>query len=218
MTEPIILETKAQTGGAKGFMKVVKRAVGGGGFFMTEYSAQGGPGQVAFATKLPGKILDVKVTPESTYMIHRHGFLCGTEGLELTMGFQKKLGAGIFGGEGFVLQKLAGTADAWVELDGEIVIKELSAGETLRVHPGHVAMFEERVAFDITTVPGIKNKLFGGDGLFLAKLTGPGKVWLQTLPISNLAHALQPYLATGEAESGAAGGIAGAAVKGLFSN
>ncbi len=208
MTQSIKLTTTTQTGGAKGVMGVLKRAVGGGGIFMSEYSAEGSPGTVAFATKLPGQILPIRVGPDE-FMIHRHGFLCATEGIEVSMAFQKKLGAGVFGGEGFVLQKLAGGAEAWIELDGEVVIYDLQPGEVLRVHPGHVGMFQAKVAFDIATVPGIKNKLFGGDGLFLAKLTGPGRVWLQTLPLSGLAHALQPYLVTGEAAAGGVGGVIG---------
>ena len=209
MTQTIQLKTTTQTGGAKGVMGVLKRAVAGGGIFMSEYEAQGGPGMVAFATKLPGEILPVKIAPGQELMVHRHGFLCATEGIELTMGFQKKLGAGIFGGDGFVLQKMAGTADAWVEIDGEVIVYDLQPGEMLRVHPGHVAMFQATVPFEITTVPGIKNKIFGGDGLFLAKLTGPGRVWLQTLTLSGLAGALQPYLVQGEATAGVAGGVLG---------
>jgi uncharacterized protein (TIGR00266 family) len=209
MTQTIQLTTTTQTGGAKGMMGVLKRAVGGGGIFMTEYEAQGGPGMVAFATKLPGEILPMKIAPGQELMVHRHGFLCATEGIELTMGFQKKLGAGIFGGDGFVLQKMAGTADAWVEIDGEVMVYDLQPGEVLRVHPGHVAMFQANVAFEITTVPGIKNKIFGGDGLFLAKLSGPGRVWLQTLTLSGLAGALQPYLVQGEATAGGVGGVIG---------
>ncbi len=214
MTQPIQLTTTTQTGGAKGVMGVFKRAVGGGGIFMTEYLAEGSPGVVAFATKLPGQILPIQVGAGNEFMIHRHGFLCATEGIEVTMAFQKKLGAGIFGGEGFVLQRLAGQSDAWIELDGEVVIYDLKPGEFLRVHPGHVGMFQAQVAFDITTVPGIKNKLFGGDGLFLAKLTGPGRVWLQTLPLSGLAHAIQPYMVQGEVTAGGVGGVIG----GLLNN
>jgi uncharacterized protein (AIM24 family) len=163
---------------------------------------------------MPGQIMPVQVQPGGELMIQRSGFLCATEGVELTVGFQKKLGAGIFGGDGFVLQKMAGTANAWVELDGEVIVYDLKPGEFLRVHPGHVGMFEARVPFEITTVPGIKNKLFGGDGLFLAKLTGPGRIWLQTLPIANLAHALQPYMVQGEVAAGGVGGVIG----GLLSN
>ena len=136
-------------------------------------------------------------------------------GVELTVGFQKKLGAGIFGGEGFLLQKLGGSAQAWVELDGEVIVRDLQPGEVLRVNPGHVGMFQAQMAFDVQMVPGIKNKLFGGEGLFLATLTGPGRVWLQTLPIANLAHSLLPYLpqATngdgGDSVSGTIGNLLG---------
>ena len=197
------------------------RAAGGGGLFMTEYTAQGSPGMVAFATKLPGQIMPVDVTPGKGYMIHRHGFLCGTTGVELTVGFQRSLGAGIFGGSGLVLQKIGGTAQAWVELDGEVVTYDLAPGQGLLVHPGHVGMFEENVNFDIQMVPGIANVLFGNQGLFLAKLTGPGKIWLQSLTISGLAHAIAPYLGKEAATTGVAGGALGGAVagdmlKGLF--
>jgi uncharacterized protein (AIM24 family) len=152
-------------------------------------------------------------------MIHRHGFLCGTPDAILTVGFQQSLGAGIFGGDGFLLQRLGGNAQAWVELGGEIVTYQLAPGEVLRVHPGHVGMFEASVGFDITSIRGIKNMIFGGDGIFLAQLTGPGKVWLQTLTVSNLAHALSPYLPSGEsrAQAAGAGGIAGSIIGGLLS-
>src|SRR6202044_3252210 len=109
--------------------------------------------------------------------------------------------AGVFGGTGFRMQRLQGQGSAWVELSGEVVTYDLQAGNTLRVHPGHVGMFEESVQFNITTVPGIKNMFFGGDGIFLAALTGPGRVWLQSLPLANLAHALQPYLSSGGGEA-----------------
>jgi len=194
MSSEIEMVTTTQTAGAKGMMGVLKRAVGGGGIFMTEFAATNAPGQVAFATKMPGQIMPVQVQPGGELMIQRSGFLCATEGVELTVGFQKKLGAGIFGGEGFLLQKLGGSAQAWVELDGEVIVRDLQPGEVLRVNPGHVGMFQAQMAFDVQMVPGIKNKLFGGEGLFLATLTGPGRVWLQTLPIANLAHSLLPYL------------------------
>jgi uncharacterized protein (TIGR00266 family) len=194
ISDAVQLKTTTQTAGAKGVMGALKRAVAGGGLFMTEYTAQGAQGMVAFATKLPGQILPMKIESGAGYMIHRGGFLCATQGVEVTVGFQRKLGAGIFGGEGFILEKIQGSCDAWIELDGEVMIYDLAPGQTLRVHPGHVGMFEDRVAFDITTVPGVKNKLFGGDGLFLAKLSGPGRVWLQSLTLPNLAHALEPYL------------------------
>ncbi len=216
MTSSIGLHTSTQKGGGQGVLGLFKRAVGGGTLFMTEYTATGREGVVAFATKMPGQILPVAVAPGQTYLVHRHGFVCATPTIELSMAFQRSLGVGIFGGAGFVLQKLAGTAQAWVELGGEVVTYDLQSGETIRVHPGHVGMLEKSVSFDITTIPGIKNALFGGDGLFLAALTGPGRVWLQSLPLPNLAHALQPYLSQQEVAAGASGGITGAVLKDLL--
>jgi uncharacterized protein (TIGR00266 family) len=219
MTSSIELHTSTSAGANKGFFGAIKRAVGGGSLFMTEYRSNVGSGMVAFATKVPGHILSVEVGREGGYLVHRHGFLCGTSAIELSVGFQRSLGAGVFGGQGFVLQKIGGDGTAWVELDGEVVIYDLSPGETLRVHPGHVGMFEATVDFSITMLPGIRNVLFGGDGLFLAALTGPGRVWLQSLPLSNLAHALAPYLSGGRSESAsgiASAGIAGAVLGGLL--
>ncbi len=213
MTANVQMHTTTAAAGSHGLWGAITRAVSGGGLFMTEFSAAGGNGAVAFAAKLPGQILPVEVQPGRGYLVHRHGFLCATAGAELSMGLQRSLGAGIFGGEGFVLQRLSGTCSAWVELGGEIVSHELGAGETLLVHPGHVGMFEESVAFGITTIRGITNALFGGDGIFLVQLTGPGRIWLQSLTVPNLAHALMPYLGRSEAttaqtvEAGAAGAV-----------
>jgi uncharacterized protein (AIM24 family) len=114
--------------------------------------------------------------------------------VQLGVGFQQSLGAGIFGGDGFILQKVGGVGTAWLELSGELITKNLQPGETWRVHPGHVGAFQASVGFQITTVPGIKNMIFGGDGIFLAVLTGPGTVWLQTLPIARLANQLSHYM------------------------
>jgi uncharacterized protein (TIGR00266 family) len=197
MSDNINLQTSTQGAGGGGLFGIVKRAVSGGTLFLTTYTAANARGMVTFATKMPGAILPVEVGPGHGYMVHRHGFLCATMGIEVTAGFQRKLGAGIFGGVGFILQKLAGTAHAWVGLSGEVVTYDLQPGQTLKVHPGHVGMFEERVAFDVVMMKGISNAIFGGDGLFLATLTGPGRVWLQTLPLPNLAHAMIPYLPSG---------------------
>jgi uncharacterized protein (TIGR00266 family) len=219
MTQSITLQTTTGLGGGGGLGGLFKRAVGGGSIFMTRYSAEGAPGLVAFATKMPGHILPVDVRPGAEYMVHRHGFLCGTEGVQLGLGIQQSLGAGIFGGDGFVLQKISGAGQAWVELDGEVVPYTLAAGESLRVHPGHVGMFDASVNFSITRIQGIRNMLFGGDGIFLAQLTGPGRVWLQSLPLSNLAHALSPYLGGGVAEnveSGGAGAVVGSVLRGFL--
>ena len=222
MTQNIAMNTTPLAAGAKGLFGVLGRALSGGGLFMTEYTTQGGPGLVAFAAKVPGRILEVDVRPNAGYLIHRHGFLCATRGIELTMGFQRSLGAGIFGGDGFVLQKMSGSATAWVELGGEVVTYDLAPGESLQVHPGHVGMFSETISFDVTLLRGIRNMFFGGDGIFVARLTGPGKVWLQSLTLPNLAHALAPYLkddarVDGSAvQGGAAGAIAGNVMRDFF--
>ena len=198
MTQTIAMTTHTQLGGGGGFFGAIKRVMGGGTLFMTEYVAQGYPGEVAFATKIPGHILPIEVGPGHEYMIHRHGFLCATPQIQLGVAFQQSLGAGIFGGDGFLLQKVAGQGTAWIELSGELIMKNLAPGEVLRVHPGHVGAFQASVAFQITMVPGLKNAIFGGDGIFLAVLQGPGTVWLQTLPISRLAHQIAEYIPRGE--------------------
>jgi uncharacterized protein (AIM24 family) len=218
MTPNVQMRTATNTAGARGLWGAITRAVSGGGLFMTEFTSTSGMGAVAFAAKVPGQILEVQVQPGRGYLVHRHGFLCATYGAELTSALQRRLGAGVFGGEGFVLQRLSGTCTAWVELGGEIVSHELAPGESLLVHPGHVGMFEESVSFDITTISGISNALFGGDGLFLVQLTGPGRIWLQTLTMPNLAHALSPYLARTEAPPAQTveAGVAGAVLSNIF--
>jgi uncharacterized protein (TIGR00266 family) len=218
MTSSIQMTTHTQMGGGGGFFGAFKRVAGGGSLFMTEYRALGAPGEIAFATKVPGHILPVELGPGREYLIHRHGYLCSTPQVQLGVGFQQSLGAGIFGGDGFLLQKVSGQGTAWLELSGELIVKDLRAGEMLRVHPGHVGAFESSVAFTITRVPGIKNMIFGGDGIFLAALTGPGKVWLQTLPISRLAHKLMEYMPSPTAErteGGVVGGIVGSILNGM---
>jgi uncharacterized protein (TIGR00266 family) len=221
MTQSIQMTTHTQMGGGGGLFGVFKRAVAGGSIFMTEYRALQYPGQVAFATKVPGHIVPVELTQGVEYLVHRHGFLCATDQVTLTIGFQQSLGAGIFGGDGFILQRVGGMGTAWLELSGELIKKELAPGEVLRVHPGHVGAFHASVSFQITMVPGIKNMIFGGDGLFLAQLMGPGTVWLQTLPISRLAHQISEYLpdrrgpvTPQSAGAGIIGGIVGSILSG----
>ena len=210
MTENIQLNTTTQTAGARGLFSVLGRALSGGGLFMTEYSPAGGSGMVAFSAKVPGTIHEVEVGAGHSYMIHKHGFLCATEGVQLSIGFQRGLGAGLFGGNGFILQKLSGPCTAFVELGGECVVYDLPAGQTIMVHPGHIGMFQETVGFDVTFMRGIRNAIFGGDGLFIARLTGPGKVWLQSMTVPGLAHAIAPYIGADDTSSAATGGVAGA--------
>ena len=209
MKGPVKLETGASVGQQKGgFLGAAKRALSGGTFFMTSYSVDDGAGSVTFAAKAPGEIRAVEVGGGKEYIVHRHGFICCEPGVELNVHMQQKLGAGVFGGAGFILQRLSGQGLAFVEMHGDVVELDLQPGEYVRVHPGHVALFEAGVSLELATVPGIKNKLFGGDGLFLAKLTGPGKVWLQSITLAGLAHALQPYIVTETAaEGGAAIGL-----------
>ena len=219
MSSSIQMTTHTQFAGGGGLFGVLKRAAGGGSIFMTEYRAMDATGELAFATKLPGHIVPVEVTPGRDFMIHRHGFLCATSQIQISVGFQQALGAGIFGGNGFLLQKVTGQGTAWLELSGELVVRDLRPGETLRVHPGHVGAFEGSVSFQITTLPGIRNMIFGGDGIFLAALTGPGRIWLQTLPIAKLAHAIDQYLprenTTRTVEGGVVGGIVGSILEGI---
>src|SRR6195256_3368960 len=215
MTSSIQMTTHTQFGGGGGIFGVLKRVAGGGSLFMTEYRAIGAPGAISFATKLPGHIVPIEVGAGHEYMIHRHGFLCATPQIQISVGFQQSLGAGIFGGDGFLLQHVSGIGTAWIELSGELIMKDLQRGETLRVHPGHVGAFQSSVSFQITRIAGIKNMIFGGDGIFLAALTGPGRVWLQTLPIANLAHSLQPYLSSGR-ESRSSGGIGNIVLNDIF--
>ena len=218
MSATVQMTTHTQHAGGGGFFGAIKRVAAGGSLFMTEYRAVGAPGEVAFATRVPGHIVPIEIGPGHEYLIHRHGFLCATPNIELGIGFQQSLGAGIFGGDGFLLQKVTGQGIVWIELSGEVIVKDLAAGELLRVHPAHVGAFQGSVGFQIQRVPGIKNMIFGGDGIFLAALTGPGRVWLQTLPISKLAHQLQQYMPTArreQAEGGIVGGVIGSVLKGL---
>ncbi|WP_018698493.1 TIGR00266 family protein [Amorphus coralli] len=198
MTPNVGMHTTAATGGSGGLFGALGRAVAGGGLFMTEFTAERGEALVAFAATVPGNIVEAEVAEGRSYLVHRHGFLAGAHSLTLSIGVQQSLGSGLFGGEGFILQRLAGHGPAFVELGGEIVSYDLEQGQELLVHPAHVGMIEEGVSFEITTIRGVKNMLFGGDGLFLVRLSGPGKVWLQSLTPAKLAHALRPYLPSGE--------------------
>jgi uncharacterized protein (AIM24 family) len=205
MTPDIRMSQSAATGGKGGFMQGIKRAAGGGGLLLTHYE---GPGLVAFAAKVPGHIVTADITPGRDYYVHRHGWLCGTAGISPSVGFHQNFRSGMFGGEGFLLQRLEGQGRAWIELSGEVTNYELPPGHTLLVHPGHVGMFEGSVQFTITPMRGITNALFGGDGLHLVALTGPGRVWLQSMPLASLAGALAPFLATTK-EAAGAGAIGG---------
>lgn len=218
MSPNLQMSQTTTTGGGKGggLLGGLKRALGGGGIFLTRYEAQNGPAMVAFAAKMPGRIFPVEVSSGGGYLVHRHGWLCATPGVQPTVGLQQSFRGGLYGGDGFVLERLEGEGTAWVELAGETVTYELAAGQSLLVHPGHVGVFQDSVSFEITRVPGVANILFGQDGFHLVALTGPGTVWLQSMPLPVLAHALSPYLPAHGAESAATGGVAGGVIGDLF--
>ncbi len=203
MTASIGLQSGVQIGGQQGgLLGALTRALTGSTIFMTQYYAYQAPGQVSFATKVPGQILPIEIPAgHPGYVLHRHGFLAGGPQIQLGIAMQQKLGGGVFGGMGLFMPRVTGQGLFWAELSGEVIVRDLQQGETLRVHPGHVGMLDAGVQFSITTVPGIRNVLFGGDGLFLAQLIGPGRIWLQTLTLPNLAHAISHYLPSAEATS-----------------
>ena len=192
MTSTVNMSTKA--GGGLG--GILKRAVSGATVFIIDFSAAGAPGQVSFSTDFPGKVLPIELDAGQSVIMHKHAFLAAEKSVGLDVFFTRKLGAGFFGGEGFILQKLTGPGIAYAELDGDAVEYQLKAGEVMRVEPGHVAMFEASVAFDIQMVKGIANILAGGEGLFLATLTGPGRIWLHSMTVSKMAHRLMEYIPT----------------------
>lgn len=179
---------------AGGFGKVFGRMFTGENLFQNRYTARGGAGMVAFASSFPGKIVAVQVSPERPVIAQKCAFLAAEEGVELSVFFQKKIGAGFFGGEGFLLQKLSGRGIAFLEVDGHGEEYFLAPGEKLIVDTGNLAYMDATCSVDIQTVKGVKNMLFGGEGIFHTVITGPGKVVLQTMPMSALAAALAPLL------------------------
>jgi len=212
MTPNMQMTQTTQTGGGGGgggLLGGLKRMVGGGSLFLTRYEAGTGAAMVAFAAKMPGHIIPLEVGSPGGYYVHRHGWVCGTTGIVPTMGFQQSLGGMIFGGEGFILQKLEGQGTAWVELSGELTTYDLADGQTLLVHPGHVGVFQDTVTFEVHRVQGIANRYFGADGHWLVTLRGPGRVWLQSMPLPLLAAALRPLLGDSATRDAAAGGAIG---------
>jgi uncharacterized protein (TIGR00266 family) len=207
------IEMNTNTGG--GFFAGLKRSLGGGGFFVIDFTARG-EGHVAFAPRFPGTIMPVVLAAGQSLICRKETFLCAEKTVTVEIAWQKRLGAGFFGGEGFILQKITGPGTAFLDLSGEVVEKDLAPGERLLVHAGHVGVMDPTVSFDIQMVRGFKNILFGGEGLFLATLTGPGHVALQSMPIMNLAEEMSRYLPRNSenASSGSVGGAAAVAAVG----
>lgn len=220
MTENVRMNTN--TGG--GLFAGIKRAIAGGGLFITEFSADS-DAHVAFASRFPGQIIPVTLAPGQSIICRKETFLVAEKSVTLDIAFQQRLGAGFFAGEGFVMQRVTGPGTVFLDLSGEVVVKDLAPRERLLVHAGHIGMQEPSVGIDIRMMSGFRNILFGGEGLFLATLEGPGRVWLQSMPILNLAEEIGRYLPQGEGGGGGGGlsagsilgvGAAGAAVGSIF--
>lgn len=173
-----------------GIMKGLGRALAGESIFMNIYTAEKDDSEIAFASCFPGEILEYDLKQGETIIAQKRAFLCAEKTVDISMHFRKKLGAGFFGGEGFIMQKITGPGKVYLELDGNVVKKELQPGEKISVDNGYVAAMTQGVNLDIETVKGVKNIVFGGEGLFLTTLKGPGTVWLQSMPISKLAGLL----------------------------
>lgn len=184
------IEMKTTTNG--GFLKGFGRAMAGESLFMNIYTSTKDNQEIAFASCFPGEILEFDLKEGESIIAQKRAFLCSDSSVDISMHFRKKFGAGLFGGEGFIMQKITGAGKVFLEIDGSVVKKELQPGEILKVDNGYVAAMTNGVKLDITTVKGVKNVLFGGEGLFLTTLEGPGTVWLQSMPLGNLSSLITP--------------------------
>ena len=210
MTDGVRMHTN--TGG--GLFAGIKRSLSSGTFFVTDFIADAGPGHVAFAPRFPGSILARTLRPGESLICRKETFLAAEKSVTFELAWQQRIGSGFFGGNGFILQKVTGPGTVFLDLSGEVITKQLAAGERWFVHAGHVGVHDPSVSFDIQMVPGFRNILFGGEGLFLACLTGPGEIHLQSMPILNLAEEIARYMPNNEQRGGAMASVAGAGVVG----
>ncbi len=187
---------KMETTTNGGIGKAFGRMLSGENIFQNIYTAQGGDGMIAFASSFPGSIRAFDIEPGKEMIFQKSAFLASEASVQLSMHFNKKFSSGLFGGEGFILQKVSGYGVAFAEFDGHVVEYELKQGQQIIVDTGHLAAMTSSCTMEIKTVPGVKNILFGGEGLFNTVITGPGHVWLQTMPISNVAASIKPYIPT----------------------
>ncbi|MGN0642709.1 MAG: TIGR00266 family protein [Huintestinicola sp.] len=198
MTPSMQMETGLGSGGG-GLLgalgKMAKSAVTGESIFRNKYTAQGGAGEIAFASTFPGDIVCFDTTSKPI-VAQKSAYLANTIGVGMEIFFQKKLGAGLFGGEGFIMQKFSGSGMVFLEINGSVVEYDLAAGQSMLIDTGYLAAMEATCSMDIESVKGIGNALLGGEGLFNTKVTGPGRIWLQTMPANVLAGAVQPYIVT----------------------
>ena len=193
MSPNMLMETTTNGGIGKAF----GRMLSGEKIFQNIYTAQGGPGMIAFASSFPGSIRAFEIEPGREMVFQKSAFLAGEASVQLSVFFNKKLGAGIFGGEGFIMQRVSGQGTVFAEFDGHVIEYELQAGQQIVVDTGHLAAMTPSCSMEIKSVPGVKNMLFGGEGIFNTVITGPGHVWLQTMPISIVAGVLRPYMPSG---------------------
>ena len=193
MSPNMLMETTTNGGIGKAF----GRMFSGERMFQNIYTAQGGPGMIAFASSFPGSVRAFQIAPGQEMILQKSAFLAGEMGIELSVFFNKKFSSGLFGGEGFIMQKVSGHGIVFTEFDGHVIEYELQPGQQIVVDTGHLAAMTATCSMEIKSVPGVKNMLFGGEGIFNTVITGPGRVWLQTMPISNVAGALRPYIPTG---------------------
>ena len=187
---------KMETSTNGGVGKPFGRMFSGESIFQNNYTAMGGPGMIAFASSFPGSIRAFEISPGNEMVFQKSAFLAGEAGVDVSIFFNKKVGAGLFGGEGFIMQKFSGNGTVFAEFDGHVVEYELQAGQQIVVDTGHLAGMTASCSMEIRSVPGVKNMLFGGEGFFNTVITGPGRIWLQTMPISNVAAVLRNYITT----------------------
>lgn len=190
MSEGIAMSTSTRGG----IMKGLGRALAGESLFMVTFTCETNDGSVVFTPDAPGRILDIHLAENQSLICQKDTFLCAEDSVDIKIHFRKQLGAGLFGGEGFILQEITGPGTVFMEIPGEVVDQTLEPGEKLLINPGHIAMFEPSVQYNISPVKGVKNVLFAGKGFFLATLTGPGKVWMESMPLSILANKLSSYI------------------------
>ena len=188
MTPNMKMETSAG-----GLGKAFGRLFSGESIFLNRYTAMGGIGEICFASSFPGSIKALDIAPGREMIVQKKGFLAAQAGVELSIHFQKRLGSGFFGGEGFIMQRLSGNGTAFIEIDGHAEEYHLAAGQSMIVDTGYLAAMEATCTMEVVTVPGIKNVLFGGEGLFNTVVRGPGRIILQTMPILKVAEVLRPY-------------------------
>lgn len=190
------MQMETTSGG--GFGRALGRLFAGENLFLNRYTAQGGPGTIAFASSFPGSIRPFVVSPGREIILQKSGFLAAEASVDISTFFQKNIGSGFFGGEGFILQRASGSGTVFAEFDGHVVEYDLAPGESIIVSSGHLAAMDASCSMDIQTVSGAKNMFLGGEGFFHTVITGPGRVYLQTMPILNVANAIRPYIPTGK--------------------